>query len=320
MKLLLSIDQKASLLAGLDAPHSSLMLDISPASIPADHRAILMPCYDVASGRVNPYFTICPKYGSRLTVSIPDVLSNAGEPEALAAIAEFVRLTAEADARRAANAEEYEAEKLATAAKEAEKIRQALEGMLNGSRAIVNISFGRVILSEGIISVTDLTPEALAIVDAWKAAKAETETEAKRKAEEAAAAKKARQIKDQDWFTEAIDSGTVNHRDCFGNLDTHRMAKNWIATVAHAPSSPGGLDRTFWSGKSSAREIPADLAPGDYVEAGSKDKKGRSGHRYFRILEITADSITFRNADKPGKTPPDVTAEIQALNAIRAMA
>lgn len=326
MKLLLNIDQRASLIAGLDAPESTMVLEISAASIPAHHRAVIMPLYNLASGRIDSssHDTAQSGYSDQGIdldqVYLAPILSNAGEPEAIAAIADFC---AKIDARsvRAIKAVLLYQEKTdKSAATAAEELRQSIAGLLDGTLKISREdAWGFSLSPSGSIRTADMTPETTALADAWKVTQAEAQAIAAEVAAVAAVAAAARMINGKTWYLEEVDAGTVSHDDCFANFDNGRGAKNWLATVSHAPSSPGGLDREFWEGKPSAREIPASLVPGDYVEAGSKNKKGRPDHKYFRILEITDGSITFRDASKPGKTPPDIAAEVTKLAEIRGM-
>jgi hypothetical protein len=54
MKVKLTVDQKASLIAGLEAPHSTLILDVPVASLKPEVRTKILPLYDVASGSFRP--------------------------------------------------------------------------------------------------------------------------------------------------------------------------------------------------------------------------------------------------------------------------
>ena len=83
-------------------------------------------------------------------------------------------------------------------------------------------------------------------------------------------------------------------------------AKNWIASVFWDPDSPGNLGRTFWkSGRGdseSARQVPEELAVGDFIEVASDDKiKGvRGRHRlYFRVATCLADKLQLVKCQKP---------------------
>jgi len=325
MKLLLNVDQRASLIHGLDAPDSTILLDVPPACIPPEHRAIIMPLYDVATGIVMPSpAPIHPRCGYRSTIDgldqvrMPAVLCNADQERALAAIAAFcVEVVAMQD-RAAMLKLEWEAEQVRRVKVAKDTTRQAIAGLLDGTRTIIReTDGGGVTLSTGSIDSTDMTEETTALLVAWRSEQAAAEEARKALAEKLAAEHKAQQINGRDWETLEVDAGTVAH---FGGFDEGRLSKNWLATVAHSPASPGGLDRTFWDGRRGAREIPSNLAVGDYVESGSKDKKGRPNHNYFRVLEITKDALTVREAGKPSKTPPPVEVEVTKLESLRALA
>jgi hypothetical protein len=325
MKLLFDVDQRASLIHGLDAPDSTILMDVPPACIPPEQRAIIMPLYDVATGIVMPSpAPIHPRYGFRSTadgldsVRMPAVLCNADQERALAAIAAFCAQVAAMQDRADTLKAEWEAEKTRQEHDRLEKTRQAIAGLLDGTRTIIReTNGGGVALSTGSIDSADMTGETTALLTVWRAEQAAAEEDRKALAAEKEAERKAQQINGRDWETLEVDAGTVDH---FGGFDEGRLSKNWLATVSHSPASPGGLDRTFWDGRRGAREIPSNLAVGDYVESGSKDKRGRPNHTYFRVLEITKESLTVREADKPGKTPRPVEAEVAKLESLRALA
>lgn len=325
MKLLLNVDQRASLIHGLDAPDSTILLDVPPACIPPEHRAVIMPLYEVATGIIMPSpAPIHPRYGFRSTadgldcVRMPAVLCNADQDRALAAIAAFCSEVIAMQDRADTLKVEWEAEQVRRTEKAKEETRQAIAGLRDGTRTIVRETHGGgVALSTGSIDSADMTEETTALLTVWKAEQAAAEEARKALAAKITAERKAKQINGRDWETLEVDAGTVEH---FGGFDEGRLSKNWLATVNHSPASPGGLDRTFWDGRRNAREVPSNLAVGDYVESGSKDKKGRPNHCYFRILEITKDALTVREADKPGKTPPPVEAEVAKLESLRALA
>lgn len=76
MKVKLNVDQRASLIAGLEAPDSTLMLDISVASLSPETRALILPHYNAASGEIR---------------GLPDVLSDTDARQALAVIISYAR-------------------------------------------------------------------------------------------------------------------------------------------------------------------------------------------------------------------------------------
>lgn len=105
-----------------------------------------------------------------------------------------------------------------------------------------------------------------------------------------------------------LDMGYLDQKE-IGWCD-HRRGKNWIATIAHHPGEPGGLHRHFWkSGSGSYRLMPDDTQAGQYLEIaydyiGSRGKK-YPDRLYFRVLQVTSDSIVLREANKPGRMPPN---------------
>jgi hypothetical protein len=53
MKLWIPIDQRASIVAGYEAPHSTRIVDVPVERIPAPIRAYIAPLYDPASGELS---------------------------------------------------------------------------------------------------------------------------------------------------------------------------------------------------------------------------------------------------------------------------
>ena len=279
MKITLSIDQTASLIAGLDAPNSTLIIDVPAADISADDRALIMPQYDIASGqfRGDPYddtLRAAAGYPTLPSCKMPAVLANcdaAGAIAALSAYADALRVRAAALAVATA---EYEARQ--------SSMRQAADAKAAADAAAL-------------------------------AARKNAEASA---AAEAAAARKARQVAGRDIIVWPVDDGCISQVSAPGiPYDSHRLAKNWIATVTHG--GPAKLDRDFWDGKAGARIIPAGLKPGDYVEGAEKDKKGRSTKVYFRVLEITDTAMTVRESGTPKADQAPIEPEIAKLAKIR---
>jgi len=156
------------------------------------------------------------------------------------------------------------------------------------------------------------------MVEAFRAAETARKEREAVAAAEAAAKRAARQIAGRDWHEWPVNDGCISQVSAPGiPYDSHRLAKNWIATVTHG--GPAKLDREFWDGKASARIIPAGLKPGDYLEGAEKDKKGRSTKVYFRVLEITPETLTVREAGTPKASPPAIEPEIAKLATIRGM-
>lgn len=86
----------------------------------------------------------------------------------------------------------------------------------------------------------------------------------------------------------------------------------WLATVtANRAAKTGGIDRLFWDrGQSGWAVIPNGITPGDYIENGTKDKKGETSYRYYRVLVVTEDRIVVRGAGKPPTDPKPIEREL----------
>lgn len=317
MKLLLNIDQTASLIAGLDAPSSTMVIDINPASIPAEIRAKVLAGYDVATGKitVDTPPSVERGYAHMSAPILSTVLSNATETEAIAAL---VTLAADIDAMHAEHASKVAEHKVSEArkAEEAEaKIQATIAGLLDGSIKIAwEVTNGGINPASGpTITADRMTPELTTLLEKWKADKAEVERLKAEKEAEAKAAREAHQIKGRDWHAWDIDQGTIDISEEPGvPYDSHSRAKNWLATVTYG-GSKGKLNRSFWGGRGKNAEIPGNLEVGDYIEGGSKDKKGRNEYKYVRVLKITDEVIYVRESGTPGDVVPDVTAEVEKL-------
>lgn len=345
MKILLTVDQRASLIAGLDAPNSTITLDISPADIATDDRVLIMPHYDVVTGR----FSGAPDvdragagWPDLPNVHVPDVLSNATVQDALTvlhAYADSLRARQAAyDAALAAHRiarTERERQEQAEAAILAASRAACIAGVVVGTHQIVSDNGDNVIIAcpnaadgeydsdrNGVraVRVPSCTPEIAGALAAFRAAKqAEADARATAAAE-AAEQKKLRQINGYDLLSWPVDGGTIDQTTAVGiPYDSHRNVRNWIATVEHDAKSPSKLDRKFWDGKPSAREIPMLLSPGDYIEGASKDKKGRSNYNYYRVLEITPTALIVRESGTPAKAPKPIDVELARLAEIRAL-
>lgn len=325
MKLLLNIDQTASLIAGLDAPNSTLLLDISPASIPADIRPVVLPCYDIASGKME-YKTSNENASERGYASLPTlpklrpVLANATEQNALDAIADFAAQIAQRHAEHVAAVEAAKTKAEADKAEAERKLQATILGLVDGSISIsYETSGGGICPNCGpSIPLERMTPELTAKLQEWKDAKAKAQAERDEAVAKAQAEREAQQINGKDVHEWDIDQGTIDMSVENGiPYDSHRNARNWIATASYG-GVKGKLERSFWGGKGKSAEIPGNLAVGDYLEGGSKDKKGRNEYKYVRVLEITDTTITVRESGSPGANPPDITKEIAKLAANRA--
>jgi len=329
MKITLTVDQTASLIAGLDAPNSTMVLDIPAADIPGDDRALIMPQYDIASGqfRGNPDDTDGRRAAGWPTLPdcrVPAVLANCDAAGAIAALSAYadalraraaalVTATAEYEAAQAVRRQEAEAKAVADAAALADE----RAGIIAGTVAITSVNRDSVacyVSGRHHVIADDIEP----MVAAFLAAETARKEAAAAAAAEAEAARKARQIAGRDVIVWQVSDGCISQVSAPGiPYDSHRLAKNWIATVKHG--GPAKLDRDFWDGNASARIIPAGLKPGDYLEGAEKDKKGRSTKVYFRVLEITEKALTVREAGAPKADPPAIEPEIAKLAKIRAL-
>jgi hypothetical protein len=84
----------------------------------------------------------------------------------------------------------------------------------------------------------------------------------------------------------------------------------WLATVQPDKSERSGFRRSFWDrGAAGYARVPGSTQPGDWVENGVKDKKGRNSMSYYRVLAVTPSEIIVREADTP--TPASADKPIQ---------
>ena len=336
MKVLITIDQTASLIAGIEAPSSTAIVEIAAAAIPDAIRPVVMPHYDLATGKFSAraldqnVFARIGWGASVPDVTFPSLLANAGEPEVIAAITSFAGQLAARDAeieRLAAvkiAADEARAQKEKADAEAREATRAELRaGLIAGTHRITSRRPDCVYISTidsapgAYIDSSPITPDITDIVADYDAAEAAKAQAAKEAAEAKEAARNACQIAGKDVHTWDIDQGAIDISVEPGiPYDSHHRARNWLATVSYG-GSKGKLNRSFWGGKGKHATIPSNLKVGDYIEGGTKDKKGRNSHQYVRVLEITDDTITVREAGTPGASPPDVAKEVEKLAAIR---
>lgn len=324
MKLLIQIDQIASLTAGLDAPDSTKILDISPADIPADIRPVVMACYDITTGKME-YKTSGENPAERNYASLPTspklrpMLANATEQDAIEALTDLANQIAQRQAEHVAAVAKYSEETEARKAKEETELLARIAALEAGE---LHISYettgGGVTGNMGQIPADRMTEGCKVRLQEWKDAKAKAQAEREAAAAKEKADREARQINGHDVHEWDIDQGTIDMSKEPGiPYDSHRNARNWIATVTYG-GVKGKLERSFWGGKGKSAEIPGDLAVGDYLEGGSKDKKGRNEYKYVRVLEITETTITVRESSSPGASPPDIDKEVAKLEANRA--
>lgn len=324
MKLLIQIDQIASLTAGLDAPNSTKIFDISPADIPADIRPVVMSCYDITSGKIE-YKTISENASERGYASLPTspklrpLLANATEQEAIDALVDFAAQITQRQAEHVAAVTKHSAETEARKAKDEAELLARIAALEAGE---LHISYettgGGITGNMGQIPAERMTEACKVRLQEWRDAKAKAQAEREAAAAKAQAEREARQINGKDVHEWDIDQGTIDMSTEHGiPYDSHRNARNWIATVSFG-GVKGKLERSFWGGKGKSAEIPGNLAVGDYLEGGSKDKKGRNEYKYVRVLEITETTITVRESGSPGANPPDINKEIAKLEANRA--
>lgn len=337
MKVLINIDQTASLIAGIDAPNSTAIVEIAAAAIPDAIRHVVMPHYDIATGKFSARAldqSVFARIGWGATsipaVTFPSLLANAGEQEVIAAITAFAEQLAVRDAtvdqlaavKIAADEAKAQKEKADAEAREATRA-ELRAGLIAGTHRITSrrpecVYIGTIDSAPGAyIDSSPITPDITDIVADYDAAEAAKAQKEKADDEAREAARKVRQIAGKDVHTWDIDQGTIDMSVEQGiPYDSHHRARNWLATVSYG-GSKGKLNRSFWGGKGKHAEIPRNLRVGDYIEGGTKDKKGRNSYRYVRVLGITDDTITVREAGTPGDAPPDITKEVEKLAAIR---
>lgn len=153
---------------------------------------------------------------------------------------------------------------------------------------------------------------AIAAAEPQVRAAAQAQAEAKAKAEAEAEAQAAAR-----WSIETggkrcnVDDWTIES-GCVAVPETDRGG-SWLATVAADKAAKSGFRRTFWErGSRGYAQVPGHLQPGDYVENGTKDKKGRNSYTYYRVLGVLPDRITVRSAGEPPINPKSVHPEIEA--------
>ena len=138
MKLLVNIDQKASILAGINAPHSTETFDLDPARLTPELRAFVSEFIDLRTGEIcasvrtseRSWSTANGDWDAKLTISKPIT------PETVAAGLESLR-AAWLDAK--SKAAEIQAKKQAIAKAKAEAIRgQALAALRDRKTSTCN--------------------------------------------------------------------------------------------------------------------------------------------------------------------------------------
>ena len=105
MRVLVNINQKAAIAAGINAPRSTETIEVDPAEIPEECRALFADWYNLNTGRVSPH------HGPEWSVVPPDLKGAWLDGLAAAVAAEKER---EATARKEREAKEAEAQALAT--------------------------------------------------------------------------------------------------------------------------------------------------------------------------------------------------------------
>ena len=96
---------------------------------------------------------------------------------------------------------------------------------------------------------------------------------------------------------------------------------SWLATaVANRAAKTGGIDRTFWErGQSGYAIVPSNLSAGDYVENGTKDKKGRRSNYYYRVLVVTEENLIVREAGNPLVNLKPIERELELAEIVPAV-
>lgn len=298
MKTLHNIDQTASLIAGIDAPNSTMVIDIDPAQLSPATRAAVMPCYDIASGKFRVPYTYGPgNVKGSGGFGPPAVLANAGTTEAVAALESFAALII-ADAERFAvdcAAYEVEAAKKAAqrAADDAAKLAadaalaaEARAGLIDGSWHITSLVTGQTAGRNGchvmiagknpvfILHGDDIAP----MIDAYEQQQAEEKAQAEAKAKVARKALYASRLESGEWSKD------------FGSYNERRYGGWWGATVSFDGAkavydfSAAESDATY--GNAGTVTIPCK--PGDVIAYGQKDHRKANG---------SENTILFMHAD-----------------------
>jgi len=320
------IDKSASLVAGIDPTSDSLMFEIPASSIPEEVRPMVvrqLTTTGIDAGLLRVSHLPGERHGWKAggPESIPlRVLANATVEDALDLVTRWARREQEREVWYEQAVAEKQAEDKVKAEQQAvQKAQQDDEwraALMAGAVEIVKrIDQTHVVLSrENNTRSLEITPEMVPLMEAWdaeQAAKAAREALRKERARELAEARKVSGQKTYEWD---IEQGSIDISTEPGiPYDSDYRARNWVASVSFCATSPGNLDRKFWDGKGKFLTVPSDLSVGQYLEGGSKDKKGRKSSDYVRVLEVTDQHLLVRDSDKPGPTPPAIVSELAEL-------
>jgi hypothetical protein len=298
MKLLVNINQKASIVAGYDATNSTEVIEIAAADIPQDLRAEVAEMWDAATGKINPSIGYTT-YSEIPTLTLAMPITRDAVIERLQAIvtaraAKVAALKAEQDRKAADLQAKRDAVAEATPLMIAE-LDSYIPGSFGDSTKanLDNASFiaDQMRYSHGLIDAYNApsSPELNAAVEraetrrkAWRAAKAEAEAAAKREAAEAAAQERAARIVDSAGTTleVIVETGAYNDR---------RYGKPWLATCD--PKTLKIEDFQDWTGRPGMPgEFRLTANPLAVLAQGQKDhRKNRGGVDSYGLVVPGAD-------------------------------
>lgn len=272
MKVLIPIDQTASLIAGIDAPNSTLVVDISPADLSAETRALIMPGYDLVTGAFK-----APSPGGfyhRGGFGPDPVLANAGPAEVLAALEAFagkiVADNAEYEAKLEAHNKAREAEALRVKEQqdaEAARLAAARVALVGGTAEIINTTpTGCYVTHDGKTAFLPSGDDIAPAIEAFEKARAEA----------AAAAEAERKAQHKALCASRLESGEWSKE--FSSYNERRYGAWWGAKVtfdgAKAVYDFNAATSDATHGNAGTVTIPC--RPGEVIAYGQKDlRKGR---------------------------------------------
>lgn len=324
MKIYIDIDQKASLIAGLEAPSSSTVIDVNIADIPAETRETLVPCYDMPTGRFYGYKLpgISHTFSDNINDGVPRLLANATPSDvvtALNATAEKVR----AEQSRMAAEENEELAKYVAILKECKTAacapmvaapiyvrhdgtmwrwqhtpQSGCDELSGFAKPMPDDHIPSGALREerdAILSAVKNEVEAAnrAIIEAnlpaIETAKLEREAAAKIKAKEAEAEK---QAKIAARAAARLESGKF--AKSFGSYNERRYSAWWVATVDLSGKKAEYIFNGYSDAKhGNAGDIEIDCKPGDCIAYGQEDlRKPANNENNIYVMDVDGRMIS----------------------------
>lgn len=288
MKLLVNIDQKASVAAGYDAPHSTEVIDIPAANMPEDLRAEIAKVWDPSNGQVN-----ADKFGYTRYSDIPSLVI--GHPITEDRVINQLRVMIDARMARQAKLDADAAELAAIKQAKLDAVIAAAPLMIAELDSYIPGSFDTLDKAYCVAVAlrrahgfdenpsTYTTPElqaaekrAEARRDAWKAEVAE----AKKLAE---IAEKAAKLEARKARIAGHDGSDLEVVEKTGNYNDKRYGKPWLAIVD--PNTLKDFDFQPWVGDWRGGEHRFKAPMLTVLAQGQKDhRKGRGGTDYYGIV------------------------------------